>query len=196
MQIVEVNISELKPASYNPRKLTDEQEVTLRKSLSEFGFVDPIVVNSNPDRENIIIGGHQRVKVWSGMGNKTVPVFYIDLDLVREKELNIRLNRAVGDWDWDVLKEFFDKDDLMAWGFTENELLQNFGLSSADMVQVDEERMMVITVEAPEAPRIFARQSFYFDSLEEFDMVKAVFKGIKDGKLDTARLVELAKELA
>ncbi len=64
IQIVKRKISELKPADYNPRRMTETQEEHITNSLQEFGFVDPIIINVNPARKDVIIGGHQRVKVW------------------------------------------------------------------------------------------------------------------------------------
>jgi ParB/RepB/Spo0J family partition protein len=87
MKIEQVKISELKPAEYNPRLMTEKQAEDLTKSIKEFGIVDPIIVNSNPERKNIIVGGHQRINVAKQMGMTEVPVFYIDLDEKKEKEL-------------------------------------------------------------------------------------------------------------
>lgn len=135
LNIVEIKISDLKPASYNPRKLTKKQYEDIKASLERFGFVDPIIVNSNPERQNIIIGGHQRVNVWKKMGNKSVPVFYVDLDIEKEKELNIRLNRNTGEWDWDILANQFEQNDLMEWGFSPVE----FGIGDDDEKEESEE---------------------------------------------------------
>jgi DNA modification methylase len=117
MDIVYVPIKDLNPAAYNPRKLTKKQGDDIRQSLDRFGFVDPVIVNSNPERHNVIIGGHQRVKIWELMGNETVPVFYVSLDESSEKELNVRLNKNSGEWDWDILANEFDTEDLKSWGF-------------------------------------------------------------------------------
>lgn len=121
MKIVQVNIADLKEAEYNPRKLSTDQFEQIKTSLTRFGFVDPIVVN----KDNTIIGGHQRVKVWKAMGNTIVPVFYVDLDKAQEKELNLRLNKNVGEFDWGKLENFFDFDELRAVGFTDRELNVN-----------------------------------------------------------------------
>ena len=126
MKIDDVDISILKLAEYNPRKLSETQEAALKQSLTIFGFVDPIVVNNHPDRANVIVGGHQRVKVWQKMGNTTVPAFYVTLDKAQERELNVRLNKASGEWDWNILQEFFKKDELLNWGFTEDDLYGRF----------------------------------------------------------------------
>ena len=121
MKIEQVEISKLNPAEYNPRRLTDTQYQHLRNSLEEFGIVDPIVVNSHKDRKNIIIGGHQRARIWKDMGNDTIPVVYLDLTLKRERELNIRLNKNLGEFDQEKLLAEYTKDELIDYGFEEVE---------------------------------------------------------------------------
>ena len=71
----------------------------------------------NPERENIIIGGHQRIKVWESMGHRTIQCIELDITIEEEKELNIRLNKNTGDWDFDILTEYFDSNDLVEYGF-------------------------------------------------------------------------------
>lgn len=122
MEIVEVDINILNPAEYNPRNLTDEQFNNIKSSLDNFGFVNPLVVNSNPERKNILIGGHQRLKVAKSIGYTKVPVVFLDLDLQQEKELNIRLNKNTGEWDLESLSDFFSKNELNDWGFDDEEL--------------------------------------------------------------------------
>ena len=122
MDVINVKINKLNPAEYNPRNLTDEQKDNIKKSLDEFGFVNPLVVNSNPDRQNIVIGGHQRLKVAQELGYDEVPVVYINLNEAQERELNIRLNRNTGEWDLESLAEHFTKGQLGDWGFDNEEL--------------------------------------------------------------------------
>ena len=104
------------------KKLSDEQYKQLKDSISRFGLVDPIIVNKNKDRKGIIIGGHQRVKVAKTMGIEKVPCVEIDLTYDKERELNVRLNKNTGSWDFDVLANTFDIDELLDWGFDEKEL--------------------------------------------------------------------------
>src|ERR1700685_3274899 len=63
LNIVHVIINDLIEAEYNPRQMTEKQVSDLTASIKEFGLVDPILVNSNSERKNVIIGGHQRVKI-------------------------------------------------------------------------------------------------------------------------------------
>ena len=122
MKIVKRKIKDLIRAEYNPRKLTKVQEQDLKDSLTRFGLAEPIIVNINNERKNIIIGGHQRVKVWEAMDNKEVDCIELNLTYDKERELNIRLNKNTGGWDDDLLKEFFDYEELTEWGFTPDEL--------------------------------------------------------------------------
>lgn len=129
MEIKYVKPSELKPADYNPRQMTEVQAQQLTDSIKRFGIVDPIIANSNPERFNIVVGGHQRLKIAESLGFESVPVFYVNLDLEKEKELNIRLNKNTGEWNWDALANNFEVDFLMGLGFTEGEL----GLVNPDL---------------------------------------------------------------
>lgn len=115
-------IGTLIAAEYNPRSLSDEQFETISDSLKRFGFVDPVLVNMHKDRKNIIIGGHQRVKVAKKLGYKEVPTVELKLTLDKEKELNIRLNKNTGEFDEDLLTEFFEVEELLDWGFNADEL--------------------------------------------------------------------------
>ena len=109
-------------AEYNPRQLTKDQYKSLRDSMERFGLVDPIIINKHPDRENIVIGGHQRLRIAKDMGIDRIPCVELSLDLNQEKELNVRLNRNVGEWDYDALANYFDVGELTEWGFTKDDL--------------------------------------------------------------------------
>jgi DNA modification methylase len=109
-------------AEYNPRQLTKDQYKGLRDSIERFGLVDPIIVNKHKDRKNIVVGGHQRIRIAQDLGFKKIPCVEVELDADREKELNIRLNKNVGEWDWDALANHFDVGELLEWGFSEDEL--------------------------------------------------------------------------
>jgi hypothetical protein len=119
LQIVWVAIDDLHPAEYNPRTHDDSQKEHLKESIRRFGPVDPIIVNKAADRKNIIIGGHFRWLVFKELDLKEVPVVYLDIpDLEKEKELNLRLNRNTGEWDFEKLKSF-DIDLFLDIGFND-----------------------------------------------------------------------------
>ena len=122
IKIVQVPIKDLKPTEYNPRKWDKTAESNLAESIKRFGLVDPILVNSAKDRMNIVIGGHFRLHVAKALKFKEMPVVYINLpDIEKEKELNLRLNKNTGDWDYDLLSEF-DENFLSDIGFNSEDL--------------------------------------------------------------------------
>lgn len=112
----------LKPASYNPRKWSEKAIKDLTESVRQFGLVDPIICNSAKGRENIVIGGHFRLKIAKDLGFKQVPVVYVHIpDIKREQELNLRLNKNTGEFDFNLLAEF-DESFLAGVGFSSEEL--------------------------------------------------------------------------
>ncbi len=122
LQILTVNINDLLASEYNPRKWPESAITGLRESIQRFGLVDAILVNSAKERKNVVIGGHFRLKVAKDLGIKEVPVCYINIpDIKREKELNLRLNRNLGEWDYSLLADF-DESLLTDVGFTSEEL--------------------------------------------------------------------------
>ena len=122
LNIVYVPVGALKPAEYNPRKISKEALGQLKESLSRFDLVDPIIVNGASKRKNIVIGGHMRLRAAKELGHKTVPVVYVNIPkLDKEKELNLRLNRNTGEWDFEKLK-FFEPDFLTEIGFSDTDL--------------------------------------------------------------------------
>tara|TARA_R110002051_G_scaffold98296_1_gene168429 strand:+ start:91 stop:1335 length:1245 start_codon:yes stop_codon:yes gene_type:complete len=122
MKIKNKKIKDLIFAEYNPRKLTTEEHQQLKDSLTRFGIVDPVIVNTHSERENILVGGHQRVRLWREMGNETIPAVEVNLDYDKERELNIRLNKNVGSWDFDIMANNFDVEELKEFGFKAEEL--------------------------------------------------------------------------
>ena len=115
-------ISELIPADYNPRKMTDGERKDLEDSLSEFGAVIPVVINTGK-RKNVLIGGHQRVSIYKERGIEEIEVMVPNSELgeAEEKKLNLRLNKNIGSWDFEKLKNM-DIGLLLEVGFGEEDL--------------------------------------------------------------------------
>ena len=125
--MAEINIQYYKAnylimAEYNPRQLTKDQYTQLKDSLTRFGLVDPLIVNKHKTRKNILVGGHQRLRIAKEMGLDNFPCVEVDLPYDKERELNIRLNKNVGEWDYDSLANHFDVGELTEWGFSDDEL--------------------------------------------------------------------------
>lgn len=107
MTIQEIPVDKLNPAPYNPRiDLTSEDEayISIKRSLDEFGCVEPIIWNRKTGH---VVGGHQRLKILIENGAKTVQCSVVDLDVTKEKALNIALNKVSGSWDNEKLASLF-----------------------------------------------------------------------------------------
>ena len=135
-------VSVLKPAAYNPRKKLkpgDKEYEKIKKSIQEFGFADPLVVNA----DMTIIGGHQRLSVAMELGYTEVPCAVVDVDKAREKALNVALNKITGAWDEQMLAELL-KDieasglDAMVTGFEPPEMEQLFNKITTKEVAEDD----------------------------------------------------------
>jgi len=110
-------IDDLHEHTRNARCLTQHEKKHLMTSMAKFGLIDKPIINY----EGMIIGGHQRVKVLKEMGHYEVECWVADgEDLTEEEidELNIRLNKNTGEWDWDKLANEWDINLLCEWGFT------------------------------------------------------------------------------
>ncbi len=92
-KIKQFKLSELVPAEYNPRVITDEALTGLTASIKKFGCVEPIIVNTRNDK-NTIIGGHQRHRVLCELYGDKYKCWCVTVSLskVDEKLLNITLN--------------------------------------------------------------------------------------------------------
>jgi DNA modification methylase len=138
--IQHVKIDTLNPSTYNPRKWSEDATKQLKESMQRFGLVDPILVNSASDRKGTVIGGHFRLKVAKDLGYNEVPAVFLNIpDEAKEKELNLRLNRNVGDWDYELLAKF-DETLLQDVGFSSQELDSVFDLTLDQPEEFDLEK--------------------------------------------------------
>ena len=93
-----VPIDELKPFDKNPRKISDAGLAKIRRSIEQFGFANPILVQKDT---NVIIAGHQRLKAAKEAGLDQVPVVYLDMDDETAKAYNIADNRTAEEAEWE-----------------------------------------------------------------------------------------------
>lgn len=182
------SVVDLIPADYNPRMMTEKDRYDLKESVKKFNDVEPVVLNIG-SRNNILIGGHQRIQIYADLGMKEIDVRVPnrELSIEEETELNIRLNKNTGNWDWDKLK-FFDKELLENFGFSNEEIMVNFGLNNAEDIFVDEERFEVLEILPPESPRLKEKVVIHFDNIDEYKKVK---KAISDGKITKDSLMQI-----
>lgn len=126
MQIEKIKITDIYPADYNPRTITEDQKTKLKNSIDNFGIVEPILINLHNNR---IIGGHQRFDV-------LLDQYILDNDLYAELNL-LRLNDSYG-WVFPDNDITLDSEDMekalnlvlnntkVMGTFDENKLVQVF----------------------------------------------------------------------
>ena len=145
--IEKIKLTDIQEADYNPRQISEMESEKLRNSISEFGLVDPIIVNL---KNNTIIGGHQRYNAICDLAMIDGD-FKQELNMIRlgnigwvfldtnmdikdknhEKALNLALNKISGEWDLIKLEALFD--DLEVSGFDDIELTGFDGLEISQL---------------------------------------------------------------
>ena len=122
--VKQIKLTDLNPAEYNPRTISEKEFNKLTQSIREYGLVDPILVNM---KNMTIIGGHQRYSVLVAENKKNNSyehlllfrrgdigwVFTEDILTVKdeshEKGLNLALNKISGEWDYPRLNSLLDE---------------------------------------------------------------------------------------
>lgn len=111
-----VNIKEVKSNTANPRIIKDGKFKQLVQSIKEFPEMlelRPIVVNA----DMVVLGGNMRLKACIDAGLKEVPIIIADsLDEAKQKEFIIKDNVGFGEWDWNVLANEWEVEELASWG--------------------------------------------------------------------------------
>jgi DNA modification methylase len=115
MQPTNISTNKLKTNPNNPRAIRKDQLDKLVKSLREFPEMleaRPIVV----DPDFVVLGGNMRLKAAQLAGLTEVPVYVASWEEAKHKEFIIKDNLAFGEWDWDMLANEWDAEELDDWG--------------------------------------------------------------------------------
>jgi len=106
LRTVQVPIQSLRPWPGNPRIMPAREMEKLKRSITQWGMVEPIVARK---ADRMVIGGHQRLEAAKGLGLSRVPVVFVEVTEAEAKALNIALNKIHGDWDLPKLGELLDE---------------------------------------------------------------------------------------
>jgi DNA modification methylase len=159
MKTKTVKISDIKTNPNNPRLIKDDKFKKLVKSIQEFPqmlTIRPIVVN----QDMIVLGGNMRLKACKEAGLKEIPIIYAD-DLTedQQRQFIIKDNVGFGEWDWEMIANEWDAEQLDEWGldvpdFTPNEILEaeeddyqipneiQTGIVLGDLFEIGEHRLL------------------------------------------------------
>jgi DNA modification methylase len=122
-------LADLKPHPKNPRQFTEKGMKDLENSINSIGFMQPININ----QDGTILSGHGRAMKLKQMGETEVDVYVPDRMLTpkQEEEVLVRANaNTAGQWDWDLLANNFELEDINEWGL---ELEMNVEDETQDM---------------------------------------------------------------
>jgi hypothetical protein len=116
MKVIKANIAEVKINPNNPRLIKDDKFTKLVQSIKDFPEmleIRPIVVNS----DMVVLGGNMRLKACKEAGIKEIPIIIADnLTEEQQREFLIKDNVSGGEWDWDMLANEWDAEELDNWG--------------------------------------------------------------------------------
>jgi hypothetical protein len=116
MIITTTKLTDIKSNPNNPRIIKDDKFKKLVASIKEFPqmlSLRPIVVND----DMIVLGGNMRLKACKEAGLKEVPLIKAsDLNEEQQKQFIIKDNVGYGEWDWDMLANEWDAEELVEWG--------------------------------------------------------------------------------
>ncbi|EPY2525812.1 ParB N-terminal domain-containing protein [Listeria monocytogenes] len=168
MEIKEIEVRKINPASYNPRidlQPDDVEYQKLKRSIQEFGYIDPLVWN---EQTGNLVGGHQRYKILLESKPEKLYVSVVNLDSNQEKALNVALNKIEGGWDNEKLAIIFEElenedFDTLITGFESVEINSILN-SDFDIQSIGE----LSEYEEPEKKQLKCPHCNHIDSPERF----------------------------
>lgn len=161
-----ININDVKLNDDNPRFITDGKLAKLTQSIKNFPqmlSIRPIVVN----KDMMVLGGNMRLKACQEAGIKEVPVIIAEgLSMEQELEFLIKDNVSGGEWDWDLLAQQYDFEQLEDWGL---DTIKN-DWDNLDYIEEEQENKALvddkILVTVPEP--LLEQKDEIFESVKEF----------------------------
>lgn len=145
-----MKLSDIKPNPKNPRTIRDENFKKLVQSIKDF----PEMLDARPlilNKDHIILGGNMRFKAAKEAGLTEVPVKIVDWSEEKQREFIIKDNVSGGEWDWDVLANEWDTEQLDEWGLDVPEIPDFEPASEDEQGKLDEKKK----IECPECGHEF-----------------------------------------
>jgi hypothetical protein len=135
-------LADLKPHPKNPRQFTDKGMKDLENSINSIGFMQPININ----QDGTILSGHARTMKLKQLGDTEVDVYVPDRMLTpkQEEEVLVRANaNTAGQWDWDLLANNFELEEINEWGLEVPDM--NIEVDMPELANGDKEPFQQIT---------------------------------------------------
>jgi len=110
-----IETNKLRTSPNNPRAIRENKMEQLMRSIAEdpeLVHARPLIVNENYE----VIAGNQRLRACVALGWKEVPCVVVNWDEAKQKRAMIKDNVSAGEWDWDLLANEWDAEELNEWG--------------------------------------------------------------------------------
>lgn len=188
-----VKISKIKRNTDNPRIIKDNKFYKLVKSVKEFPEmlkIRPIVVNN----DMVVLGGNMRLKACKEAGLKEVPVIQADtLTAEQQREFIVKDNVGFGEWDWDMVANEWDSQELEEWGFSMPVFQDN--LSNTDDYKGSNPELELDNFMNAEIKRLYlVYDSETFEKVVEWLNKKIEDLGLEDYSQFILKLMEIEKD--
>lgn len=188
-----ININKVKTNPENPRVIKGDKFEKLVKSIKEFPEmlkIRPIVVNS----DMVVLGGNMRLKACKEAGLKEVYVLKADnLTEEQQREFIVKDNVGFGEWDWDILANEWDNEQLNEWGLdvwhgggdvsNTNDYSDLDVDSKLDKFLDAKIKNLTIPFESQEFDEVILKLEVYLEKYNLVDYKEMVYKIIDDEKL-------------
>jgi len=191
VEIEKMKLDDMISPEWNPRDITPEDMEKLKRSLKEFGYVDPLIINKV---NNHIVGGNQRYVALKELGYEEIDVIFIEeKDINKEKALNVALNKITGDWDFEKLPQLIDELtisglDVELTGFDNLELNELIGFTE-DSDFIDDDVPTDFSEDFRADPIEWKDRGFYLVEGDEWDLGAITIKVNKPDPEDYYKLM-------
>lgn len=144
-----IDVNKLTLLENNPRQISKENFEKLKKSIKDnpYYFEARPIICSDRTKKIVILAGNQRYKASKDLGLKQVPCIILhNLTEQKEKEIVIRDNVELGDWDYDLLANNWEVEDLQEWG-VDVPVFENENVEELKSQEYKEKFMIIIDCE-------------------------------------------------
>jgi len=145
MNIEWVKTKDIIPNTENPRIIKDDKFKKLVQSIKDFPEmleIRPIVVNN----EMMILGGNMRLKAIQEIGIKEVPIIKAEnLTEQQQREFLIKDNVGFGEWDWDIIANEFNDEQVIEWGLDIPQFSQNVHDVNRELPETNKVHFLITT---------------------------------------------------
>lgn len=181
MKTLTVSIWKIKSNPNNPRIIKDDKYKKLVKSIKEFPEmlkIRPIVVND----DMVVLGGNMRLKACKEAGLKELSIIKAsELTEEQQREFIIKDNVGFGEWDYDILGNEWDSEQLEEWGMDDIHFDYEWKNEEIDTEEMNDEAKITLkysVIEYEEILELIAEKQSEFDIKSREELFLYLLKNV------------------